>query len=331
MRALALILLATPAWAQDPVIPRFSDDTPTAGLATPYQGDWEFMVGGGVATFDCNGDQRPDIFLPGGQGPSGLYRNDSTVDALRFSPLSLPIDMATGAYPIDIDSDGLTDLVVLRVGPDQILRGTGNCAFEPANDLWAFDGGDDWTAAFAATWERGATWPTLAFGSYIDRREDLFPWGSCTPNRLFRPDGDTFGAPILLDPSHCALSMLFTDWDRSGTVALRISNDREYYKGGEEQLWHLPPGATPALYTMAEGWARLRIWGMGIAARDLTGDGRMDYFLTSMADNKLQVLRDGASGPVYDDIAYVRGVTAHRPYVATTRIRRPPGTRSSKM
>jgi enediyne biosynthesis protein E4 len=48
----------------------------------------------------------------------------------------------TGAYPVDIDSDGITDLVVLRVGETVLLRGLGDCAFERANESWGFDGGD---------------------------------------------------------------------------------------------------------------------------------------------------------------------------------------------
>ena len=99
---------------------------------------------------------------------------------------------------------------------------------------------------------------------------------------------------------------------------MRVSNDREYYKGGQEQLWHIEPGKAPALYTEAEGWKFLRIWGMGIASTDLTGDGYPEYFLTSMADNKLQTLAappDGANTkPGYTDVAFAKGATAHRPY-----------------
>ncbi len=84
--------------------------------------------------------------------------------------------------------------------------------------------------------------------------------------------------------------MLFTDWNKSGTPSLRVSNDREYYEGGQEQLWHVEPNTAPALYTDKEGWRPLRIWGMGIASYDLDFDGYPEYFLTSMADNKLQTL-----------------------------------------
>jgi hypothetical protein len=79
------------------------------------------------------------------------------------------------------------------------------------------------------------------------------------------------------------------------------------------------PGKPPVLYTEAEGWKPLRIWGMGIAGYDIDQDGYPEYFHTSMADNKLQKLAQLTPGqkpkPDYADIAYVRGVTAHRPFM----------------
>jgi hypothetical protein len=320
--ALAALAAATPAAALDGlIVPRFEDATAASGVESIYEGDWEFMVGGGVASFDCDGDGFPDLLLAGGAAPARLFRNRSAVGGpLRFEPAEsgLEVEGVTGAYPLDVDGDGITDLVLLRVGENLAMRGLGDCRFERANEAWGFDGGDAWSAAMAATWEAGADWPTIAIGNYIDR-EAVMPWGSCTDNWLHRPGAaGRFAEPVALRPSHCALSMLFTDWDRSGRPALRVSNDREYYKGGEEQLWRLEPGAPLEAFTAADGWQSLRIWGMGIAARDLTGDGYPEFFLTSMADNKLQALAraegDGQPAPRYDDIAFARGVTAHRPH-----------------
>jgi hypothetical protein len=142
----------------------------------------------------------------------------------------------------------------------------------------------------------------------------------CSDNELIRPEAgrDRFGPTVALSPGWCALSMLFSDWDRSGRRDLRVSNDRHYYgvtSGGEEQLWRVEPGQPPRLYTEAEGWQTVRVWGMGIASADLTDDGYPEYYLTSQADNKLQVLADGPAEPRYRDMALERGVTAHRPYV----------------
>ena len=323
MRSLiALLVLTAPALAQEPLAPKYLEETATAGLSTSYLGDWQYMVGGGAAVFDCDGDGAQDLFLSGGEGASGLYRNLSEKGgALRFEKRDSGLEMeaVTGAWPLDVDSDGITDLAVMRVGANKLMRGLGDCRFEDASADWNFDGGDAWSTAFAATWERGADWPTLAVGNYLDRKEEAFPWGSCTPNWLHRPaESGGFAPPEELLPSFCALSILFSDWGGQGFADLRVSNDREYYKGGQEQLWHIAPHEDPRLYTEAEGWKRLRIWGMGIASRDLDADGDTELFLTSMADNKLQSLAPRAEGaplvPVYEDQAFARGATAHRPY-----------------
>ncbi len=322
--ASAVLCLGSPALGDGPAVPTFSDETTNAGIASVYAGEWEYMVGGGAASFDCNGDGFPDLMLAGGESPAKFYRNASPRGgALKFvaEASGLELTAVTGGYPLDIDKDGIMDIVLLRVGENVVMRGRGNCKFERANEAWDFAGGDAWSVAMAATWEKGGAWPTIAIGNYIDRKEEMSPWGSCTANWLHRPaaDGAGFAPPLALQPSHCALSMLFTDWDNSGTPALRVSNDREYYEGGQEQLWRMEPGKPPALYTDADGWRYVRIWGMGIAEYDIDGNGYPDYFLTSMADNRLQTLaaipETGKPQPGYKDIAYAKGVTAHRPYI----------------
>ncbi len=315
-----LLFTANLAYAQ---VPQFVEET-ASGIAHAYDGGWEFFVGGGVAVFDCDDDMLPDLFFAGGENRSALYHNQSEVGGpLRFEEVdnSLSLTNVTGAYPLDIDGDGLTDVAVLRVGENVLFRGLGDCRFERANDMWGFEGGESWTTAFAATWEAGQAWPTLAFGNYVDRAAPGAPFGTCDDNLLYRPaEAGSFAPPSRLTPSYCALSMLFTDWNRSGTPSLRVSNDRQYYltnddRTGGEQLWHVPPGELPRPYTEAEGWEKVQIWGMGIASADLNGDELPEYFLTSMADNKLRTLARGASMPMYDDVAFDRGVTAHRPFI----------------
>ena len=303
----------------------FRDETQSAGLQHRFTGEWQQIVGGGAATFDCNDDGFDDVFLAGGILPSAFYRNTSTQGgALSFvkERSGLEIAEVTGAYPLDIDSDGVMDFVVLRVGANVLMRGKGDCQFEDASLAWGFDGGDGWSTAYAATWEKGKTWPTIAIGNYIDRTQEISPWGSCTDNWLHRPGGATgFAKPLALKPSFCPLSMMFSDWDRSGTPSLRVSNDREYYEGGQEQLWKVEPGQAPVLYAQKDGWAFLRIWGMGLASHDIDFDGYPEYFHTSMADNKLQALAEvpanGKPVPKYKDIAFAKGVTAHRPYMGS--------------
>ena len=301
--------------------PRFVDVALAAGVEHAYDGEFEFFVGGGVAAFDCDTDRLPDLYLAGGASTAALFHNETQPGgSLRFARRADPatdLDAVTGAYPIDIDGDRLTDLVVLRRGGNVLLRGLGDCRFERANERLAFDGGDSWTVGFSATWETpDAALPTLAFGNYTDMHRKPNARISCDDDQLLRPapDGLAYAAPTDLEPSWCTLSMLFSDWDRSGRRDLRVSNDRHYYQDGEEQLWRIEPGQPPRLYGREDGWARLRIWGMGIASRDLTGDGYPEVYLTSQADNKLQTLADGPAHPTYEDIALRLGAIAHRPY-----------------
>ena len=315
----SLFLISTAAQATEPVIPYFTEETVSSGITHIYKGEWEFMVGGGVATFDCNADGLADMVLAGGTNKAKFYRKTSKQGGtftFANDNSGLELESVTATYPLDIDSDGNMDIVLLRVGENLVMRGLGNCKFERANELWNFKGGDAWSTSFAATWEKGATWPTLAIGNYIDRKEAFSPWGSCTDNWLHRPDGNKFAAPLTLKPSFCALSMMFTDWNNSGLASLRISNDREYYEGGQEQLWHIDAGKPPALYSEAEGWKPLKIWGMGIASTDLDFDGYPEYFLTSMADHKLQTLAK-APAASFKDVAFAKGVTVHRPTFGT--------------
>jgi hypothetical protein len=305
-----------PTAASDP--PRFVEESAAAGIDHVYEGEFTFFVGGGVAVFDCNDDGRPDLYLAGGVNPAGLYRNDSPVGGeFRFKELAhreTDLTGVTGVYPIDIDDDGRIDLAVLRLGENVLLRGLGDCRFERANETWSVDGGEEWTVAFSAKWEGTAAMPTLAFGNYVALTETGQQTGACSDHALFRPDGAGYGEPTTLSPGWCTLSILFSDWDRSGRRDLRMTNDRHYYRDGEEQLWRVAEDEHPRLYTHDEGWQKMQIWGMGIASHDLTGDGLPEFFLTSQGDNKLQTLANGASQPSYEDIAFERGVTAHRPY-----------------
>lgn len=332
--ALAMVNLFCPtmSYAADDTalqidVPSMQEEAVSAELVHQYTGPWEFFVGGGVASFDCNADRKPDLFIAGGTNPAQLFVNHSEPGgALAFThqTITIPAQVlknVVGAYPVNIDNDAYTDIVVLSVGENQILKGGPHCTFSLANGPFSFDGSDAWTTAFSAIWENDNPFPTLAFGNYVNRAAEGSPWGTCHANRLLRSSTKEhatprYNHPILLEPGYCALSMVFTDWNNSGQFALRIANDRQYYRGGQEQLWNIQSSSEPWEYKPANGWKKLKIWGMGIAQSDLDGDGKPEYALSSMGDSKLQVLDNKAmqSQPSYHDMAFEKHTTAHRPY-----------------
>lgn len=302
MRTLLFLLcLAQPASA-GPLFEDRSDALP----AHQYQGGWEHFVGGGVAVFDCNDDALPDIFAAGGDAPVKLLVNTGE---FSFMDADVPkLSGVTGAYPIDLDGDGIKDLFVLRVGPNVALKGSGDCTFTDATTLWGLPQHDQWTTAFTAWWEPGEARPTLAIGNYVDRADPSGPFEACDHNQILRPTAQGYQTEVLA-PGFCALSILAAQ-DARGRNTLRLSNDRHYYvKGGYEQMWDI---AERRFLTEDDGWDKVALWGMGIASRDLTGDGKDEVMLTSMGDQLLQIAQaDGR----YDAAPYSIGTYAQRPHV----------------
>ena len=287
-----------------------------SGINHVYDGDFEHYVGGGLGVFDCNEDSLPDVYVAGGSDQAGLYVNMSEPEGvLVFEARSDPstdLTGVTGAYPIDIDSDQMGDLVVLRRGENVVLRGLGDCTFEDVTEQFDIGGGDHWTVGFSAFWDDGDAMPTLAFGNYLEM--DSTPNDRrCANHYLIEPLDGGYSEPRALTPGYCTLSILFSDWGRTGSPDLRMTNDRHYYTDGSDQMWAMSD--TPSEYTSAEGWRPLQIWGMGIASQDLDEDGLPEVYLTSQGDNKLQTLVDTSGAPTYEDIALATGVTAHRPFV----------------
>ncbi len=302
--------------------PHFVDETAAAGIDHTYDGGLRVrrpVAASRSSTATATGG-RTCIFA-GGSSPAALYRNDSPVGgALRFTPLPDPVTDLTGvngAYPIDIDGDGNVDLAVLRVGGSDAAARPRRLPVRAANERWGFDGGDrPGRPAFSATWEGVGGLPTLAVGRLPQARCDgrRRPWTATTTSSSGPTAGGTGYAPAdrRWRPGYCALSMLFSDWDRSGRRDLRVSNDRHYYDqvDGEEQLWRVAAGEPPRLYTDADGWVRDPDLGHG--HRQLRRDRRRLPRRVPDQPGRQQApdAEPGPDKPTYRDIGLKRGVNA---------------------
>jgi hypothetical protein len=301
MRYVLLAFMATSVSA-DPIY----EDRSSALPAHSYTGGWEHFVGGGVAVFDCNNDALPDIFAAGGTAPATLIRNKG---AFAFETVPTPELLGvTGAYPIDLDGDGFLDLFVLRAGANVVLQGGPECAFKDATAAFSIPHEEKWSTAFSAWWENENQRPTLAIGNYVNRSDPDGPFEACDTNSILTPETQGYNRTAL-SPGYCALSMLATH-DSRGRMALRISNDRHYYVSqGHEQMWDIQDNR---FLEPQDGWPKVSLWGMGIASRDLNGDGMDEVMLTSMGDQLLQIAQPDGT---YANAPYSTGTYAQRPHV----------------
>jgi len=294
------------AWAGGVVAEPLFEDRSAALPNHVYDGGWTHFVGGGVAVFDCNGDDLPDVFAAGGANPAKLIRNDS---GFTFTQMPLTrLDGVTGAYPLDINGDRVMDLFVLRVGANVILQGGPDCTFTDATAALGLPSGDKWSTAFTAWWAQDDTRPTFAVGNYVDQTDPDGPFEACDSNAIYAPHGDVY-AETVLEPGFCPLSILAAR-DARDRLTLRLSNDRHYYvKGGYEQMWDIDEAR---FLGPEDGWNTVSLWGMGIASRDLNADGRDEVMLTSMGDQLLQLAQEDGT---YAAAPYDIGTYAQRPHV----------------
>ncbi len=172
------------------------------------------------------------------------------------------------------------------------------------------------------------SWPTIAVGSYIDRTQELSPWGSCTDNWLHAAGGGAakFGAPLraeaellrAVDAVHRLEQVRHAERCVSPTTA-------SITRAARSRCGRSSRARRPRSTLAAEGWRNCRASGAWASPRyDLDFDGFPEYFLTSMADNKLQTLARRADRRRAAETRHMptwpipKGVTAHRPLHAAT-------------
>ena len=234
----------------------------------------------------------------------------------------------TGAYPLDIDSDGQHDLAVLRVGENVRAARPRRLPIRTSERALGIDGGNDWTAAFSATWE----------GADAFRR-----WRSAA---TWRPtDPTTCGESRLVRPGPAA-----TRYDAADRAEPRLLHAVDAVQRLEPHRPARPSRRQrPPLLQRRPGAAladRLRRATRRTRGRRLAAIADLGHGHRQPRRHRRRLSRGVPHepgrqqapdprrwpiAPTFRDIALRRGVTAQRPSPVATCCRQPPGIPNSPM
>ena len=259
---------------------------------------------GGAAWFDYDNDGWYDLYLTGGSAPDAFFRNNgdgSFSDKTVESGLNVLQNVYTdGVTTGDYNRDGWNDIFVttFRTSPNYLLLNNGDGTFT-AQTNWA--GAQDTVNSFSAT-----------FGDLnMDGWLDLFVcnWSrfmnvtisgpnvsvDSDANFYYENDGDgTFTEKAseygFDDSLGCALGVIITDFDNDQDVDLFVANDFGYFFGNSPNRLYENNYPTNSFSEVSELFGMdVGMNGMGVAKTDMNGDGRLDYYITNIRDDKLMV------------------------------------------
>lgn len=268
---------------------RFDDVTLFAGIRddpAPWPDGSYFLpeiMGAGVALFDADGDGKLDIYQvrlpppgdPRAAAPNRLYlqrADGGFVDASAGSGADDP-GYGQGVAVGDVDGDGNDDLYVANFGADALLIGNGRGGFRQAP---------------AAPSMVDDAWSSSAVFCDYDRDGDLDLYVA----RYVQLD---FAEP-------CRTSAGIPDY--CGPQSYRGEPDRLYRNQGDGRLEDVTEESALRLLHPERGK------GLGVVCLDLTGDGRLDFYVANDGEaNQLWVNRGDGT---FVDEAPMRGVAFNR-------------------
>lgn len=310
-RTATAFLLAAVAAASAPAQPiHFTDVTQHAGIDHVHV-DPQYLMGAGCAFLDYDGDGWMDVLFSGSALSPSLYRNrgDATFEDATEAAGLLPIRgraYGMGAACADYDNDGDTDVYLVAMRGNVLLRNDGDGSFTDVTDA-AGVRNYQWSTGAAFGDYDGDGLLDLYVGNYI--KQLSYPNHVPFPNTLYHNEGDGTFRDVTLGTgvagAGTTLAVSWSDYDGDGDVDLIVANDfgafvqpnRLYRNDGPPTA----PGHAEWKFTevSAAAGSDIQIYCMGIAAGDYDRDLDFDYYFTNLGRN---VLLGNQGGGVFADV-----------------------------
>ncbi|HEX4489382.1 MAG TPA: CRTAC1 family protein [Terriglobales bacterium] len=307
-------------------------------------------TGTGVAIFDYDNDGLPDIFLVNGgrlddQGKGlkhFLYHN---LGGLKFEDVTEKSGIThtgwgQGVCAGDIDNDGKTDLFVTQWGQNALYRNQGNGKFhEEAKERGLSSPKPRWSTGCAFVDFNRDGFLDLVVVHYIELDITKTPrpgnnsqcrWKGlpvlCGPRGLPAEtvsfyQNDSHGhfsdisdkAHVTGPKSYYGFTALTADFDDDGWPDIYIACDSTanlyYHNLGGKMFEEI--GVQGGIAYNEDGREQA---GMGVAAADYDGDGRIDIFKTNFADDTHTLYRNAGHNN-FDDATIAAGLAVNTKYL----------------
>ncbi len=310
--------------------------------------------GSGCAWIDYDNDGWTDLYIVNGisddnlfagqenaaRAPNFLFHNkgDGTFAEVTGKAGVSGTGLGNGVAAGDYDNDGLIDLFVTNYGRDLLYRNNGDGSFTEIAGKAGVAGAPVWsTGATFGDYDRDG-WVDLYVARYLEFDVENPPLEGefcgyrgipvmCGPkgltgssDALYRNNGDgtfrdvTVSAGLVPWKPFYGFSPIFEDFDNDGYPDLFVTNDAH-----PNFLYHNQQDGTfrevALLWGVGYSQQGTAQANMGVAVGDVGGDGLMDLFVTTFADEYYPFFRN-AGGGAFEEVSQQLGLaTMTLPYL----------------